>query len=54
MGSRFWISGVELGILLVMTKAKNFKEVLELLRKIEEEQYICDAEKFKEILKKCK
>ena len=48
MGSRFFISGVQLGILKVMVKDITTKKLLE---NIEKEQYLCEAEEFKDLKK---
>ena len=44
MGNRYWITGVQLGMLMGLTESE---EVQKLLGQIEEEQYLCEAEELK-------
>jgi len=48
MGNRYWITGVQLGMLIGLTESL---EVQKLLGKIEEEQYLCEAEELKDKIK---
>lgn len=48
MGSRFWISGVELGMLRAFAKQENESDINKLLDKIENNQYMCEKEEFEE------
>lgn len=48
MGGRYYISGVQLGILKAF--CKDNKALLEIVDEILENQYICEAKKFKELL----
>jgi len=43
MGGRYFITGVQLGILIGLAKTT---EMQKLLGEIEEKQYICDKEEF--------
>lgn len=54
VGGRYFILGTQIGMLLAMIGTEHFKDALKLLNKIEEEQYICQAEDFKKLLKKLK
>jgi len=48
MGSRFWISGCQLGILIATAININSKSMKKLLEEIEKEQYLCSAEELKQ------
>lgn len=39
MGDRYWISGVQIGVLMAYTEEGDAKKVLEILKAIEEEQF---------------
>ena len=67
VGSRFFITGCQLGILKALTQLintqleidnKDLKEdkedILELLEEIEDKQYLCEKEELHKILKKQK
>jgi hypothetical protein len=51
MGGRYWLSGVQLGMLLAFCTEKNWQQAIKLLKDIEDLQYIGDKD---EILKKFK
>lgn len=44
MGGRYWISGVQLGMLLAYLRIARVEEAKELLEEIEKNQYLCQAE----------
>jgi len=46
MGNRYWITGVQVGILIAL--AKN-KDVEDLLKKILDNQYLCEAEELSKL-----
>jgi len=54
MSGRFWISGVELGMLIAFAQLKNDNELLRLLYQIEDTQYLCTKEEFEKIVEKWK
>jgi len=49
MGNRYWITGVQLGMLMALTE--NL-EVQKLLGQIEDKQYLCEAEELSDSVKK--
>jgi hypothetical protein len=51
MGGRYWLSGVQLGMLLAFCTEKNWQQAIKLLKDIEDLQYIGDRD---EIMKKFK
>ena len=48
MGGRYFITGVQLGMIEALAD-KDPKQVLSLIKEIEDKQYICDAEEFKKL-----
>ena len=46
MGNRYWITGVQLGMLVGIDTPKGRREIAE---KIMDEQYLCEAEEFKKL-----
>jgi len=46
MGNRYWITGVQLGMLIAL--AEN-KELQDLLGKVLENQYLCEAKELQEL-----
>lgn len=51
MGNRYFITGVQLGMITVLLN-KDKGAVINILDKIEAEQYICEAEELNDILKR--
>ena len=54
MGSRFYITGVQLGMMIAMLKSQPMdKEVdmLKILEDIETKQYICQREGYEKVMK---
>lgn len=45
MGDRYWLTGVQLGLLQVLPKDRK----LVLLQKIEADQFLCNKKEFKKI-----
>lgn len=41
MGNRYWITGVQLGMLIALAKNKEIKDLLNFVLK---NQYLCEAE----------
>lgn len=54
MGGRYYITGVEIGMLRTFAKLENETDINKLLDKIEEEQYIGEKEEFEKMKKKIK
>jgi hypothetical protein len=53
MSGRYFITGVQLGMIEALVE-KRPKEVLDLIKEIEDKQYICDKEEFDEMIKQSK
>jgi len=54
LGGRYYITGVEIGMLRTFAKLENETDINKLLDKIEEEQYIGEKEEFEKMKKKIK
>jgi hypothetical protein len=52
MSNRFWISGVEIGMLKAFAKMEDEEGINKLLDEIEDKQFIGDAKEFDKIYKK--
>jgi len=50
MGSRFYLTGVQLGMLRVFAETENVEEALKVLKKIEEKQFLGDEQTIKKLL----
>jgi len=53
MGGRYFITGIQLGMIEALAE-KNPKQVLDLIKEIEDKQYICDKEEFDKMIKQHK
>jgi hypothetical protein len=53
MSGRYFITGVQLGMIEALAE-KDPKQVLDLIKEIEDKQYICDKEEFDETIKQSK
>ena len=51
MGGRYYLTGVQLGMLMALIK-DDPGAVFSLLKKIKDKQYLCDAEEFDAFLRK--
>ena len=47
MGNRYYITGVQLGIIMALAINMDSKSLKELLKEIEDKQYLCEAEELK-------
>ncbi len=47
MGNRYFITGVQLGILMALAINLDSKSTKKLLKEIEDNQYLCEAEELK-------
>lgn len=52
MGGRYYISGVQIGMLRAFAKQEDETDIKKLLNKIEKEQYISEKEEFNKKFKK--
>jgi hypothetical protein len=52
MSNRFWISGVEIGMLKAFAKMEDEEGTNKLLDEIEDKQFLGDAKEFEKIYKK--
>ena len=46
MGSRYFITGVDLGMIRALLEMKEYNDILPILDKIEYEQYVAEKEEF--------
>jgi hypothetical protein len=46
LGSRFFITGVQIGMLRAFAKQENETDIKKLLDEIEDKQYLCEKEEF--------
>ena len=53
MSGRYFITGVPLAIIEALAE-RNPKQVLDLIKEIEDKQYICDKEEFDKMIKQHK
>jgi hypothetical protein len=51
MGGRYFITGVQIGMIRAMAKLENDTEINEVLDEVEEKQYIGDKEEFEKVHK---
>ena len=51
MGERYWISGVQLGMLMAYAEQLKSDEIKKLLESIEKDQYLCEAEELERRMK---
>jgi len=51
MGGRYYLTGVQIGMLIGMIDEGMSKDALKLLEEIQDKQYICEKEDFKKLLK---
>lgn len=52
MGGRYFITGVQIGLISSLAELENDKEIKKILEEIQEKQYICSDEELDNILKK--
>jgi len=52
MGNRYWITGVQLGILMGLAININSQSTKNILNEIEDKQYLCEAEELKRLKSK--
>lgn len=53
MGSRYFIKGTQIGILLALSNQREIgkdKEIRKLINQIVHKQYVCEAEEFDKLL----
>jgi len=50
MGGRYYLTGVQIGMLKAFAELGKMEKLIKVLDVIESEQYICDAEQFVELL----
>jgi len=46
MGGRYWITGVQLGMLIALIENINFNKARDLIQEIIDKQYLCEKEEF--------
>ena len=42
MGSRYYLTGVQLGMLIALSEKREFKQIRNLIKEIEDKQYLCE------------
>lgn len=52
MGGRYFITGVQIGMIRAFSKLENDTDINKVLDEIEDNQYLCEKEEFEKNLKK--
>lgn len=52
MSGRYYLTGVQIGMIMALANKREFTQIKNLIREIQDKQYICEKEEFKEIKSK--